>query len=157
MRYCPGRNLSRLTPSRLRTWTYNMPENLDKKGVLKAMSVALVAAILGIAVLGWQYNRLEKKQLPALEEKIERNSAQEVLRRFLETRADIFLTERAMEQKIKGEFTLEDSVKYYEILKVDKLADGNYKFNVKVGNFIEIITLTKILGSYYIDSIETAG
>ena len=63
-----------------------MPENLDKKGVLKAMSVALVAAILGIAVLGWQYNRLEKKQLPALEEKIERNSAQDVLRRFLETR-----------------------------------------------------------------------
>ena len=134
-----------------------MLDSLDKKGVLKAMSVALVAAILGIAVLGWQYNRLEKKQLPALEEKIERNSAQEVLRRFLETRADIFLTERAMEQKIKGEFTLEDSVKYYEILKVDKLADGNYKFNVKVGNFIEIITLTKILGSYYIDSIETAG
>ena len=121
------------------------------------MSVALVAAILGIAVLGWQYNRLEKKQLPALEEKIERNSAQEVLRRFLETRADIFLTERAMEQKIKGEFTLEDSVKYYEILKVDKLADGNYKFNVKIGNFIEIIILTKILGSYYIDFIETAG
>ena len=134
-----------------------MLDSLDKKGVLKAMSVALVAAILGIAVLGWQYNRLEKKQLPALEEKIERNSAQDVLRRFLETRADIFLTERAMEQKSKGEFILEDNVKYYEILKVDKLADGNYKFNVKVGNFIEIITLTKILGSYYIDSIETAG
>ncbi|MDO8558988.1 MAG: hypothetical protein Q7R84_01525 [bacterium] len=134
-----------------------MPESLDKKGVLKAMSVALVASILGIAVLGWQYNRLEKKQLPALEEKIERNSAQEVLRRFLETRADIFLTERAMEQKIKGEFTLEDSVKYYEILKVDKLVADSYRFNVKVGNFIEIITLTKILGSYYIDSIETAG
>jgi len=134
-----------------------MPENLDKKGVLKAMSVALVAAILGIAVLGWQYNRLEKKQLPALEEKIERNSAQEVLRRFLETRADIFLTERAMEQKIKGEFTLEDSVKYYEILKTDKLADDNYQFSVKVGDFTEIIILTKILGSYYVDSIETAG
>ncbi len=121
------------------------------------MSIALVAAIFGVAVLGWQYNRLEKKQLPALEEKIERNSAQDVLRRFLETRADIFLTERAMEQKSKGEFILEDSVKYYEILKVDKLADGSYRFNVKVGNFIEIIILTKILGSYYIDSIETAG
>jgi len=121
------------------------------------MSVALVAAILGIAVLGWQYNRLEKKQLPALEEKIERNSAQDVLRRFLETRADIFLTERAMEQKSKGEFILEDNVKYYEILKTDKLADDNYQFSVKVGDFTEIIILTKILGSYYVDSIETAG
>ena len=109
------------------------------------MSVALVAAILGIAVLGWQYNRLEKKQLPALEEKIERNSAQDVLRRFLETRADIFLTERAMEQKSKGEFILEDNVKYYEILKTDKLADDNYQFSVKVGDFTEIIILTKIL------------
>ena len=134
-----------------------MLDSLDKKGVLKAMSVALVAAILGIAVLGWQYNRLEKKQLPALEEKIERNSAQEVLRRFLEKRADIFLTERAMEQKSKGEFILEDNVKYYEILKTDKLADDNYQFSVKVGDFTEIIILTKILGSYYVDSIETAG
>jgi len=134
-----------------------MLDSLDKKGVLKAMSVALVAAILGIAVLGWQYNRLEKKQLPALEEKIERNSAQDVLRRFLETRADIFLTERAMEQKSKGEFILEDNVKYYEILKTDKLADDNYQFSVKVGDFTEIIILTKILGSYYVDSIETAG
>src|SRR3989344_1101339 len=134
-----------------------MLDSLDKKGVLKAMSVALAAAILGIVVLGWQYNRLAKMQLPALEEKIERNSAQDVLRRFLETRADIFLTERAMEQKSKGEFILEDNVKYYEILKTDKLADDNYQFSVKVGDFTEIIILTKILGSYYVDSIETAG
>lgn len=134
-----------------------MAESLDKKGILKAVSMALAAAILGIVVLGWQYNRLEKKQLPALEEKIEQNSAQDVLRRFLETRADILLTERAMEQKNKGEFVLENDVKYYEILKVDKLDDGNYRFHVKIGDFIELITLTKILGSYYIDSIETAG
>lgn len=131
--------------------------SFDKKGVLKAMIIALAAAIVGIAVLGWQYNRLEKKQLPALEEKIEQNSAQDILRRFLETKADILLTERAMEQKNKGEFVLEDGIKYYEILKVDKLADGTYRFQLKVGNYTEIITLIKILGGYYIDSIETAG
>src|SRR3989338_3323340 len=100
-----------------------MPSEFDKKGVIRAMGLALAAAILGIVILGWQYNRLEKKQLPALEEKIEQNSAQDVLRRFLETRADILLTERAMEQKVRGEFVLEEGVKYYEILKVDKLSD----------------------------------
>lgn len=134
-----------------------MPEEFNKKGVLKAMAIALAVSILGIAILGWQYNRLNNKQLPALEEKIEQNSARDVLRRFLETRADILLTERAMEQKNKGEFVLEENIKYYEILKVDKLADENYRFQVKVGDFIELINLIKILGSYYIDSIETAG
>lgn len=121
------------------------------------MIVALVAAILGIVILGWQYNRLEKQRLPALEEKIEQNSAQDVLRRFVETRADILLTERAMEQKNKGEFFLEDDVKYYEILKADKITDDSYQFTVKIGDFTQMITLIKVLGSYYIDSIETAG
>lgn len=121
------------------------------------MTAALAAAILGIVILGWQYNQLEKKRLPALEEKIEQNAAQDTLRRYLETRADILLTERAMEQKMKGEFTLEDGVKYYQILKSDKSSEGSYTLTVKIGNFIGVITLTKILGSYYIDSIETAG
>lgn len=134
-----------------------MPETLDKKGVIRAMTIALAAAIIGIVFLGWQYNQLEKKRLPALEERIEQNSAQDVLRRFLDTRADILLTERAMEQKNKGEFVLENNVKYYEILKVGKLEAETFQFTVKVGSFIEIITLIKILGSYYIDSIETAG
>lgn len=134
-----------------------MPERLDKKGILKAMAAALAAAILGIVILGWQYNNLEKKRLPALEEKIEQNSAQDALRRYLETRADILLTERAMEQKIKGEFILEDNIKRYEILKVDKLPDNSYQFSVKIGSFVEVVSLIKILGSYYIDSIETAG
>ena len=132
-------------------------ESFDKKGILKAMAIALAVSLLGIGVLGWQYRRLEKQSLPAIEEKIEQNSAQDILRRFLETRADILLTEKAMEQKNKGEFFLENDVKYYEILKVDKLADGQYQFHVKLGDFTEVITLIKILGSYYIDSIETAG
>ncbi|MBI2450612.1 MAG: hypothetical protein HYV47_03730 [Candidatus Nealsonbacteria bacterium] len=133
-----------------------MSENFDKKGTIKAMGIALIVAILGIVVLGWQYNRLEKQQLPALEEKIEQNSARDVLRRYLETRADILLTERAMEQKVRGEFVLED-IKSYEILKVEKVADEQYKFHVKVGDFTEIITLIKVLSSYYIDAIDTAG
>ena len=131
-------------------------DSFDKKGIIKAMGIALAAAILGIVVLGWQYNRLEKQQLPALEEKIEQNSAQDVLRRYLETRADILLTERAMEQKVRGEFVLED-IKFYEILKAEKVAEEQYRFQVKVGDFTEIIILIKILGSYYIDSIDTAG
>lgn len=134
-----------------------MAESFDKKGILKAMTVALAAAILGIGILGWQYRRLEQERLPALEEKIEQNSAQDVLRRFLETRANILLTERAVEQKNKGEFVLEDGVKYYEILEVAKLASETYRFRVKAGDFTQVITLIKILGSYYIDSIETAG
>ena len=121
------------------------------------MAIALAAAILGIVILGWQYNQLEKRRLPALEEKIEQNSAQDILRRFLETRADILLTERAMEQKDKGGFFMENDIKYYEILKVEKMEDGGFRFYVKVGDFTEIITLIKILGSYYIDSIDTAG
>ena len=72
-------------------------------------------------------------------------------------RADILLTERAMEQKNKGEFFLENDVKYYEILEVTKLADEQYQFRVKMGDLIETVTFIKILGSYYIDSIETAG
>ena len=121
------------------------------------MAIALAAAILGIVVLGWQYQVLEKKRLPALEEKIEQNSARDILERFLETGAGILLTERAMEQKEQGDFFLENGAENYEILRIDKLADGNYRFTVKAGDFTEVITLTKILGQYYVDSIETAG
>src|SRR3989344_2892677 len=112
-----------------------MTESPDKKGIIKAMAIALAAAILGIVILGWQYNQLEKRRLPALEEKIEQNSAQDILRRFLETRADILLTERAMEQKDKGGFFMENDIKYYEILKVEKMEDGGFRFYVKVGDF----------------------
>ncbi len=121
------------------------------------MGLALAAAILGIAILGWQYNRLEKKQLPALEEKIEQNSAHDVLRRFLATKADILLTERAMEQKNQGSFSMDSNANNYEILSAEKIADGTYKFVVKVGGLTEIITLIKISDVYYIDSIMTAG
>src|SRR3989344_5063580 len=114
-----------------------MSEEFDKKGIMKAMALALAAAILGIVILGWQYNRLEKRQLPALEEKIEQNSAQDVLRRFLETRADILLTEKAMEQKVKGEFSLGEKIEPYEILKTEKIAEEEYKFNVRVGDLTE--------------------
>lgn len=121
------------------------------------MALALAISVLGIVVLGWQYNILEKKRLPALEEKIEQNSAQDVLERFLTTRADILLTERAMEQKLQGDFWPEDNLKNYEIIKIEKSANNNYRFIVKVGDLVEIITLTKILGKYYIDSVEMAG
>ncbi|MBI2626543.1 MAG: hypothetical protein HYW69_03055 [Candidatus Nealsonbacteria bacterium] len=134
-----------------------MADEFDKKGIMKAMAVALTISVLGIVVLGWQYRRLEKQQLPALEEKIEQNSAQDVLERFLATRADILLTERAMEQKLQGDFWPEDNLHNYEIVKVEKPANDSYKFVIKAGDLVEIITLTKILGKYYIDSIEMAG
>jgi hypothetical protein len=135
----------------------NKNQDLDKKGIFKLMTVALLLSVIAIAILGWQYRLLEKNRLPALEDKIEQNYAQDVLRRFLETRSDILLTERAMEQKNRGEFVLEEGVKYYQILKVEKLVEGQYRFSVQLGSLIEIIQVTKISGVYYIDSIETAG
>jgi hypothetical protein len=106
--------------------------------------------------LGWQYRRLEKERLPVLEERMEQNAAKTVLERFLETGADRLLTERAMEQKRLGEYILPD-VETYKILKVDKLADGEYRFLVQTGDLIQLIKVIKILGEYYIDSIQLAG
>ena len=150
---------------------------LDKKGILKAMFFALVIAFLGIGILSWQYHRMEKETIPALEEELRRqkeefqqNLAQDMLNKFMEfriekdeARAAGFLTEGAMEQKAQAEFFLIDNFSNYEILKIEKLAPEKYRFIIKLyqeggmGDFVEAIIVIKILDKYYINSIEMVG
>ena len=145
-------------------------QSLDKKGVLKAMFLAILIAFLGIGILGWQYRKIEGEKIPAIEEKMEQKSVESFLDRFMEyridkneKRAEGLLTERAMEQKLQNEFVLIDNFENYEIIKSEKLADNNYRFIVKIiseegtGDFVEVIVLTKILDKYYIDSVQIAG
>ena len=146
-------------------------QSLDKKGVLKAMFLAILIAFLGIGILGWQYRKIEGEKIPAIEEKMEQKSVESFLDRFMEYRIDKnekraggFLTERAMEQKLQNKFVLIDNFENYEITKSEKLADNNYRFIVKIiiseegtGDFVEVIILTKILDKYYIDSVQIAG
>jgi len=145
-------------------------QSLDKKGVLKAMFLAILIAFLGIGILGWQYRKIEGEKIPAIEEKMEQKSVESFLDRFMEYRIDKnekraggFLTERAMEQKLQNKFVLIDNFENYEITKSEKLADNNYRFIVKIiseegtGDFVEVIVLTKILDKYYIDSVQIAG
>ncbi len=150
--------------------------SLDKKGILKAMSLAILIAFLGIGILGWQYHRLEKKRIPLIEEEInrqkeqmEQKTAENVLDKFMsarieknEAQATHCLTEGAMEQKNRGQFTLINKFESYEALKTEKLTENKYRFVIKIyeeemGDFVEIIILTKILDKYYIDSVEMAG
>ncbi len=146
-----------------------MDNSVDKKGVLRAMSLAIFIAFLGIGILGWQYRQLEKEQLPALEEKIEKRSIEDVLDKFMQMRIDKdearalrYLTEGAVQQKDQGEFNLLESFESYEILQSEKLDGDKYRYVVKIyeegiGDFIEVIDLIKILDKYYIDSVQIAG
>ncbi len=139
------------------------PNSLDKKGILKVMTFAILIALLGIGILGWQYHQLEKKRIPKLEEKIEQVAAEDILERFMATRAESLLTERAMEQKKQAKFVSVNDFESYEILKTEKLEEDKYRFIVKlyreegIGEIVEVIILIKILDKYYIDSVQIAG
>lgn len=145
-------------------------DGVDKKGIIKAMFFALIIAFLCIGILGWQYRKIEKEQIPALEEKIEKKSTEALLDKFMqlrieknETGAMRYLTEGAVEQVNEQSFALVDDFVSYEILQSEKLAQDRYRFVVKTYeqgmtmNFIEVIILLKILDQYYIDSVELAG
>ena len=149
----------------------------DTKGILKAMFLAMIAALLGIGILGWQYRQIEKKRLPALQEQIEKQKqeieeglAQNVLDKFMlarlsrnESQATLYLTENAVWQKDQKEFILFNEFDGYEVLSSGKIGENQFRFVVKiyeedeVGDFVEIITLIKVLDRYYVDSIEMAG
>ncbi len=147
-----------------------MENQVDKKGIIKALFFALLIAFLGIGILGWQYRQIEKEQIPALEEKIEKNLAEDVLESFMQARiekdeiaAQRYLTEGGVEQHLSGEFSLIDGLENYEILQSEKLTDNNFRYIIKVyeeggvSDFVEVITLIKILDRYYIDSVQIAG
>jgi len=147
-----------------------MESQVDKKGIIKALFFALAIAFLGIGILGWQYRQIESEKIPALEEKIEKRSVEDVLDKFMRARinqdeamAQRYLTEGSMEQKEQEEFLLIDKFESYEILKTEKLNQDNYRYIIKIyeedgfNDFIEVIGLIKILDRYYIDSVQIAG
>jgi len=143
---------------------------VDKKGIIKALIFATFLAFLGIGILGWQYRHIEKEQIPALEEKIEQKSVEAVLEKFMHARIEQnkeiswgYLTERAVEDLNEGKFSLLNNMARYEIMNSEKLALNQYRYAVKiyekggVNDFVEIITLVKILDQYYIDSVTLGG
>jgi len=150
--------------------------NSDKKGIIKAMFIALIATLAGLAVLGWQYRQIENKRLPALEEKLEEQriameerEARDILDAFMtsriegdEVQATLYLTERAVEQKETGSFEMMDNFLGFKVLNSQKISEEEFCFTVSVykegvGEILEIITMKKILDSYYIDSVKRAG
>lgn len=145
-------------------------KELDKKGIVRALVFALLLAFLGIGILGWQYRRIEKEELPALQEKLEQKSVEAVLEKFMHARiqqsekgAMDYLTERAVEGASRGEFSLLNDMETYEILSKEKLAEDKYRYAVRISekgsinDFVEVIILSKIAGQYYIDSVAMGG
>ena len=138
---------------------------LDKKGIIKAMVVAITIAFVGIAILGWQYRRLEKERIPALEQEIEQRDVKDALDSFMQIRIEgkeeqilRYLTERVVEKA--ASISRIDS---YEVVSIEKIDEDEYRFAVRIyqegelTGFIEVIRLIKIINRYYIDSIELAG
>lgn len=147
---------------------------------LKAWGSVILAILIMVVVafgLSWQYERIAREseeKMSSLEDMVEGSLVQDVLDRFLtarinknEDQAAIYLTERAMEQRVKGQFSLVDDFESYQVIKKEKLAgdsaSANFEFFVKIyskdrrDSVIEIIVLTKIIDSYYVDSVEIAG
>ena len=148
-----------------------------KKSAWKAILFSIAALILGEAILGWQYNRLEQQRIPQLEEKIERQNqelqeqkAEDVLRLFLavridgdEDRAMRYVTEQTAEQLAQGTFALVGDFKDYEIQSKKPIGENEFRFLVALfsqnGQLsqLELIQVKKILDEYYIDSVRLAG
>jgi len=147
------------------------------KDAWKAIVGAIILLALGQAVLLWQYNRLEGDRLTGIEEQlakqqqiIEKGEAQDILEKFLvarlaqdETKASRYVTERAMQQKVDGDFVLIAEYEDYEIVSTQKLQEDVFQYQVEMTvqdglpPQIEIIKVIKILESYYIDSVILAG
>jgi len=153
-------------------------EILDKKGIIKAVIIATIVALIGIFVLGWYYHKLANKMadteqtLEEQKETIEERAAQDVLKQFMlarisrnEDMAKSLLTEKAEEQVRLGEFSLVYEFSSYDILNIAKLDEDKYRFTVRINHkeiffdMIEMVVLIKIPGrdDYFIDSVEIAG
>jgi ABC-type phosphate transport system auxiliary subunit len=149
--------------------------SFDKKGTFKAMLFAVLICLAGLAILGWQYHQIENKRIPLIEEEIgkqkeeiQQRAARNLLDKFMlarleknEAQASLYLTEGAMEQKLRGEFGLLEDFESYEVLNAERLQQDKYRFTVKLynqrGDFIEAITLIKILDRYYVEAVQLAG
>tara|TARA_B100001971_G_C18176045_1_gene529973 strand:- start:336 stop:788 length:453 start_codon:yes stop_codon:yes gene_type:complete len=139
----------------------------------KAIGVAIIILLIGQGILTWQYYRLQEKQLPQIEEKldaqqkeIELAKADKALGVFMNIRSSgseeqvrRYLTERAVEQGIPSI----SSFGSYNIIQTDDLAGDSFRFQVEVQRAdgfvvqLELVTVTKILNTYYIDSVVLAG
>lgn len=152
-------------------------DKIFKKGALKAILFSVALLLLGEALLGWQYNRLEQKRIPELEQKIatqnqeiQKQKAEDVLNGFLnarinnkENRVLRYLTERAMFDREQGDFELFGSLKDYEIQNKESIGENEFRFMIQVFSNtdqllqLELIGVKEILGEYYIDSLQLAG
>lgn len=141
------------------------------------MLIALAVLIVGQLILVWQYNRLEKERLQKLEEEFaaqkqefQEQMAEDVLTAFLDARiareeqkALRYVTEQAMQQHAEGAFVLLGEFTDYEIQRKEKLDETTFRFYIlltgenKLPPQVEILRVTKILGEYYIDSVELGG
>ena len=146
--------------------------NSFKESFWPILIISFLVAFLGIAILGWQYQRISQKEIDSLKQNIEQNLAKELVNKFMEYRIEnkeeqamIYLTENAMEQKNRGDFLLIDNIKSFKIEKIDKLTETDYRFTVKIQKENKINDLTEIiivnknldLNEYYIDSVIIGG
>ncbi|MDZ4231760.1 MAG: hypothetical protein U1C72_00730 [Candidatus Pacearchaeota archaeon] len=154
-----------------------MREKLFQRDAVKAVLLSIALLLVGEAILGWQYNRLEQKRIPQLEaqvaaqqQELARQSAAETLRMFLDARvagdggkARSFFTEQAAEDEKNGTFSLVGSFVSYRIEKTDAVSGEEFRFQILLlgpnGSFPtpEIILVKRILDSYYIDSVRVGG
>ena len=139
-------------------------------GVWKALAITIGILVVGELLLAWQYHQLENRRIAKLEVQLEEKSAQDVLEAFLDSRISHneikttrYLTENSNEQKESGEFPFFGEFEDYKIRSKEKTGEGEFRFQVEIlqkdtmPSQLEVITLLKILGDYYIDSIELAG
>ncbi len=134
------------------------------------MIVGILIIVSIQSFLVWEFLNFTKKEIPALKQISEQQSAQYSLDRFMDARianakdqALIYLTENAMEQYLKTEFEISDDFKSFKILEAQKISETQFRFIVQINKeneidyFVEAITLTEILDIYYIDLVEMAG
>lgn len=140
------------------------------RGVWKALAITIGILVAGELLLAWQYHKLENKRIVKLEVQLEEKAAQDVLEAFLDARISHneikttrYLTENSNEQKEKGDFPFFGAFEDYKIRSKEQTGEGEFRFQVEILQKdtvvpqLEIITLVKILGDYYIDSLELAG
>jgi len=152
----------------------SLREHFLKNSPLRAILFAVALLVMGELLLAWQYQRLEKGRLAALEQKVqeqqqtmEERDAQGVLEKFLEARiagdeqkVSRYVTEEAMFQHQQGLFEF-SGAKDYKILKKEKLDEGIFRFQVEITRDglkqIELIEVRKVSGEYYVNSVQLAG
>lgn len=147
------------------------------KDAVKGIAVAIIFVVLGQVILAWQYYRLEAKRLPKIEQELvlqradlEKESAKKAVTSFLNAwqqgnvaLATKFLTENGVYQEGQGSFSLGDMFSSYKIISIE--STGNNDFRVQAETYeqeglppvVRIMRSLKILDSYYIDSVVTAG